>query len=79
MTRERLVLVVYGTLALSLWWLLRHSQTIAGWMLGLLLMVLALSADYVITEAPEWLSRLVKLWKRVTRDAGSSPHGRPRA
>jgi hypothetical protein len=79
MTRERLVLAVYGTLAVSLWWLLRHSQSITGWMLGLLLMVLALSADYVITEAPEWFSRLVKIWKRLTRHAGSAPHRRPRA
>jgi hypothetical protein len=70
MTRERLILVVYATLALSLWWLLRHSQSVTGWMLGLLLMVLALSADYFITEAPEWFLRLVNLWKRVARPPG---------
>ena len=66
-------------MVVSVWWLLAHADSVAGWFLALLLVVLALTADYFITEAPEWLLRVVKIWKRVTRHTGSAPHGRPRA
>lgn len=79
MVHKRLVFSIYATMVVSVWWLLAHADSVAGWILALLLVVLALTADYFITEAPEWLSRVVQIWKRVTRHTGSAPHGRPRA
>jgi hypothetical protein len=64
-------------MVLCVWWLLRHAESVAGWFLALLLVVLALTADYVITETGAWRLPLVRRWLRlVTRHQG---RGRRRA
>jgi hypothetical protein len=75
MFHKRLVFAIYATMVLCVWWLLRHAESFAGWFLALLLVVLALTADYVITETGTW-PPLVRRWLRLfTRhhDSGRGP------
>ena len=67
MVHKRLVFAVYASVVVCVWWLLGHAQSVTGWLLALLIVALGLSADYVITEAPELPSRLVSRWKQLTK------------
>jgi hypothetical protein len=65
MVHKRLVFAIYATMVVCVWWLLAHAESVAGWFLALLLVVLALTADYVITEIGTWPPPLVRRWLRL--------------
>jgi hypothetical protein len=67
MDHERLIFAIYTTLFVSVWWLLWDWESATGWFLASLLVALALTVDYFLTEAPAGKSHPASRWKSLRK------------